>query len=249
MKTSNKLLIIAFAIILTGTVLVILKVKQFMVGEQIELSGTTTEKVYEVFDIKEINVAGAFEIKIIKSDISKLTLEADSSILSNVIVEQTGNSLAIKLKSMWGIHTKVKGTLQVKDFDIRNMELSAGAEIKSYDTLTTAQLTINVSAGAHADLPVSCDYLDCNASAGAGAKLSGQAKEFKTNASAGAHIKAGELIAEDAIADASAGGFILLNVSKNLDVSCSAGGSVKYFGNPAMKNIDINSGGNLSKAN
>jgi hypothetical protein len=249
MKTSNKFLIIALAIILTGTVLVILKVKQFVVGERIELSGTTIEKVHEISDFENLNVSGAMDLQIVKSDVNKLTLEADTSILRLVKISQSGNMLTIKMNSSFNKHVKVQGTLQAKDFNFRSLNISAGAEVATIDTITSPDIKISLSAGGHANLPLSCNSVDCSASAGAGANLSGKTKDLNTDASAGAQIIAEKLIAENARAEASAGGYILINVSNSLDVSCSAGGSVKYFGQPDMKNIDISSGGNLSKAN
>jgi hypothetical protein len=248
MKTSNLLLTVAFALILAGTVLVIIKVKHLMIGEPIELSGTTTEKVQDISTFKSLDVQGALDIQIVKSDINKLTLEADSSILKLVTVNQTGDKLIIKTKSIWKKNTAIKGTLQITGFDIKNMDVSAGARVSSDDTLAATNMVINLSAGAQVNLFIICDYLECNSSAGAGVDLSGHVKEFKTTASAGAQVRAEQLIAENAVTEASAGGHIQVNVTKSLDVSCSAGGSVKYSGQPELKNININSGGNLSKA-
>lgn len=248
MKTSNKLLLIAFAILLAGTVLVILKVKQFVVGESIEMSGTIANKDYEISDIEVLNIEGPVELEIIKSGNNKLTLDADSSVLKYITVTQTDKMLKIKLNTLYNKHIKVHGTLNINDFAFKSLEIGAGAQVSSVDTLVSDKLVIELNAGGRINIPVSCNQLECEANAGAGADLSGKTKEFKTSANAGAQINAGMLETEDTRAEANAGGFVLVKVSKSLDVHCSAGGTVKYIGQPDMKNIDINSGGNLSKA-
>jgi hypothetical protein len=248
MKTSNKLLLIALAIILTGTILFILKIKQLSNIGQVELSGKTAEKTQVISDFENLEVEGGIDVTIYKSDSNSLTFSADTSILKHISVEQLGNNLVIKMKISNLRHSKIEASLKAKNLNIKNFDLSAGADVSTLDTIRVPEMSLDLSAGAHAKLPVISNYIQCNTSAGAGADLSGKTRTFKAESSAGAQLIADNLVAEEASADASAGGYILLNAVNSLDVKCSAGGTVRYKGRPDMKNIDISSGGNLSKA-
>jgi hypothetical protein len=248
MKTSNKLLLIALAIILTGTILFILKIKQLSNIGQVELSGKIAEKTQIISDFENLQVEGGINVTIQKSDTNSLTFEADTTILNHISVDQIGNNLVIKMKISNLKYSKVEASLKTKNLDITKFDLSAGADVNTLDTIRVSEMSLDLSAGAHAKLPVICNSVQCNTSAGASADLSGKTKTFKAESSAGAQLIADKLVADEASADASAGGYILLNVVNSLDVKCSAGGTVRYTGRPDMRNIDISSGGNLSKA-
>jgi hypothetical protein len=247
MKTSNKLLIIALAFILAGTVFIIIKVKQFMNFDKVDLSGTTTDQVHNISDFNRLDIEGAVHLEFFKGTSNKLTLTADTALLKYIVINQTNDKLEIKLNSIRGKRYKVEGLLEVENINIEELNVNAGASFKTEDTLKISDLDLNVNAGGNAKLIILGDEVDCDVNAGGFVKLLGEVNEFSSSAVAGGNINASNLISKDVKAETVAGGFISVHASESLDASCSAGGQISYSGNPNKVSKSTNSGGGISK--
>ncbi|MBN2485431.1 MAG: DUF2807 domain-containing protein [Bacteroidales bacterium] len=247
MKTSNKMLLGALLILLSGTVIVIIRIRQYVVTDTLTLSGVTTEKTVNISVLDNLTISGALDIKVVTSNKNSLLLSGDSTLLGNVKVEDKNNGLAIKLNGLKNNNHNVTGTIYTTSLQPERIELSSGAFLSTSDTLKPDKLNLVLYSGSQANVFVKCKTLNCEAFAGARAELSGGASDFTTKAFAGANIDAVNLLTENTIAEASAGAHITVNVTGSLDANCSASGSVRYSGSPEMKNISVGSGGNLSK--
>ncbi|MBN1181742.1 MAG: DUF2807 domain-containing protein [Bacteroidales bacterium] len=247
MKTSNKLLLIAFGIILTGIIVILFSIKKYVVFENINVSGIKTEKIHAVSAFTNLEISGAIYVELQKSTKNELTLVGDTAILSRLTIDQVGDNLILKLKGSISEKHQINAVLRTDKMEINKIRVSAGSSLTSQDTIFSQNIDIDASAGARSNTPVVVKSVDCNASAGATIKLKGEAENLSAQASAGAHVDAQNLAASNVKVNASAGGFSLVWAVETLDVSCSAGGFVKYKGHPDMRNIDLNSGGNLSK--
>ena len=124
---------------------------------------------------------------------------------------------------------------------------SAGAHVDVDGTIHSNKLSIDFSSGASFKGSVTVTDLTAETSSGAHSTISGTASNIKTEASSGSHLDADDLQADIAEADASSGGHIELNVSKELSASASSGGHVHYKGNATIKDINTSSGGAVSK--
>lgn len=248
MKTSNKLLIIAFGLILAGTVFIILKVKQFMNFDRVELSGVNTEQIYDITDFNRLDVEGAVHLKLVQGNSNRLTLNVDTALLRHLEVNQPDDKLEIKLNSMRGKRYRVDGKLEVESINIEELNVNAGASFNMEDTLKVEDLEININAGGNAELGVLGRRVDCHVNAGGHVKLSGKTNKLNTSAVAGGNINARNLIAKDVSAETVAGGFISVYASESLDAKCSAGGQISYSGDPDKISKNTNSGGGISKA-
>ncbi len=85
-----------------------------------------------------------------------------------------------------------------------------------------------------------------NTSSGSSVTIDGTTTNAVYDSSSGARIDAKFLIASIADADVSSGGNISLHATKKLKADASSGGSIKYKGNPASKNIDSGMSGSIS---
>lgn len=256
MKTSNKILLIAYAIMLAFVVLILLKVKQyihtnldFSGHEKIELSGEVMDKTYDITSFTKLKVEGAISLDLSKGESNSLTIKADTAILKHVQVNQSDNKLTVKLINMHGKKHMATAVLQMPEMILENLDVNAGAIVESKDTLINDRINISANAGGQAKISINCQQLDCSANAGGIAVLSGKAEKVKANATAGAQIKADKLLATKADADAVAGAQIRLNVSSELNADCTAGGTVRYKGNPIIKSVNTTAGGRIVSDN
>lgn len=254
MKTSNKLLLAAFALILAGTIVIMIKVKSFVSetisvhnNEKIELSGEIEEKNIEINHFTRLKVEGAVSVELVKGNSNSLVVKADTAILKHVKIDQNENKLTIKLVNMKNKRIRANIKLTTSDMNIEKISANAGAKLNVTDTISAENIDIDVNAGGHGNFPVSCESIQCSANAGGFATLSGKADKFRGSANAGGHVKANSLYVKKADANAVAGGHIFISVSEELNADCTAGGVVKYSGNPTNKNVNTSAGGRVVK--
>jgi hypothetical protein len=254
MKTSNKLLLAAFALILAGTILILIKIKSFVSetisiinNEKVELSGVTEEKDYNIASFTRLKVEGAISLELSKGSSNSLTVKADTAIIKHVNIDQGDGKLSIKLVNVQNKRARAQVKLIVSDLNIEHIAANAGAKLNVIDTLSSENIDIEVNAGGHGNFPVSCIEVECSANAGGFATLKGNAEKFRGSATAGGHVKARELYVKKAKAKAIAGGHVIISVSEELDADCTAGGVVKYNGNPTNKNVNTSAGGRVVK--
>jgi hypothetical protein len=70
---------------------------------------------------------------------------------------------------------------------------------------------------------------------------------MQVSASTGSDIDASGLETKKCNASTSSGSDIRINVTEELDANASTGGDISYSGNPAQKNINESSGGDVHK--
>ena len=256
MKRSNKMLIIALALIVSGVFFMVYKVKTAVnsalsesgvVVDNPGISGVQAEKRYEIGAFERLVVNGSVVVKMIKSDTDKVVLRGDSMLLNFVEIEQRDQKLAVGLTKIKGRKIKVEVDIYTTNMQLTKISVNAGARLTSDETISSSDLDIDVNAGARIGLHVNCTSVACSSNAGAQASLTGSTTKFLGSANAGATIKAKNLKAKKVEASANAGAHVTVYASEVLEASCLAGGHVTYFGNPVKVDKSTLAGGRLQK--
>ena len=121
-----------------------------------------------------------------------------------------------------------------------------------YDTLLTMPRVDGLSAASGADLVatgLNGGAITLESSSGADLRVSGTCSSFSADASSGADLSAQNLRCESGSVDVSSGADARVHATGRLDVDASSGGGVVAYGNPAIGNIELSSGGSLRRAN
>jgi len=123
---------------------------------------------------------------------------------------------------------------------------SSGADVNVID-VTSESLTLNASSGADISATgVVLGLVKLAASSGADIEISGTADTVEANASSGSDIDADGLIAKTAQAQSSSGGGISVHATTRLKAQASSGGDIEVSGNPAERDVDASSGGDVN---
>ena len=123
---------------------------------------------------------------------------------------------------------------------------SSGADV-SLPGFTGERLELDASSGA--DIRVTDAKLGtvvASSSSGSDIELSGTAERIEAESSSGAGIDAEDLVAVDATAESSSGSGISVHATGSLRAEASSGGDVEVHGNPAERDFDTSSGGDVS---
>lgn len=145
----------------------------------------------------------------------------------------------------WKNNRELKAYVSFKNID--GLEINSGSFTTIDGELNATNLNVNVSSGAGFEGIVKATKLDVDQSSGSRANLKGKVTDLKVSASSGAGFSGYELTSDNCKADASSGGNIEVNVTKELDAQASSGGGIDYKGSVSVTNISKSSGGRVAK--
>jgi hypothetical protein len=199
-----------------------------------------------------IEVSAGIDLFVSMGNRESVKVVADDEIIDNVKTEVRGGTLHVYMKESnwlrsifnWGSPQSRKVYVTVNE--LKRLRASSGSDAQSENTLKGDRLEIEASSGSDVKLDVVYKEVTLNSSSGSDARLSGRTKFFTASASSGSDINARELQAQICKVSASSGSDASVSVTEELNANASSGADVVYFGNPAVKNIDESSGGDVS---
>lgn len=128
---------------------------------------------------------------------------------------------------------------------LSGVDASSGADI-DLPGLKADQIELSASSGGDISvIDAVLGTVTAGSSSGSNISLSGEAQAVEFDASSGADIDAEDLAAVTAVAKASSGADISLRASESLKAEASSGGDIEVHGNPATRDIDESSGGEV----
>lgn len=206
-------------------------------------NGKVVKEERSVAGFDEVSVSTGIEVLINQDSFEKVVVEADENIQKILKTEVAGSKLKIYLdESVWHAkQMKVYVTLK----QLKSLETSAGAEVKSGNKISAGELKINSSSGSGAKMEVACTHLSAGASSGSSLKIWGTTQSFTAHSSSGAGIHASELVAEKGSFSSSSGAHIDAQVTKEVRADASSGASINLAGNPSVRDTDSSSGGSV----
>lgn len=218
MKTSNRILLTSLAVIIVFMTAVAIIFKTKTKDLFIEGDGNiiTQEQTFEPFD--KLTIEGGLEVEYIIGESNSLAIEADSNLMQNIETNLIEGTLRIKNNTSIRKQISCKLTAPM----VKEITISAGAELTSKDTIQTGMLNFTVNAGSSFALTGNFDTLVSAINAGSKATLIGTCKAMEVSVNAGSKLYAFGLITDHLIVEANAGSSALVN-SKELEASASAG--------------------------
>lgn len=247
MKTSNKILFIAFGAIIIGIIALMIFVKVNIVQpELLEPSGNTTEETRQTAIFDRIEAHSGITIVVRQDSPREIKVVADEKFIQKIKTEVIdGSTLKIYMDD------RVKKSGQQKVFvtldEIKEIDISRGVDITSEDTLVTDALEVGVSTGSRADLRVQAQEFTSNVSTGAKLHVAGYAGKASTTVSTGSDLNAESLKGKEMHISVSTGSRAKVGIFDQLDISASTGGVVKYNKESNIRDIDVNNGGRIKR--
>ena len=248
MKTSNRLLLGALVLILIfiGTMITIVKIDYDKgTGNIIKGNGVVVSQVRETPLFREVEVTGPISLELTQGSTCLLKLETDENLIDLISTEVKNEKLKISLsKKINNLETtKVNLSAPV----LQSVALYSGAKLIARDTITSDDLSISVSSRSRADLLVHATNLRLNGSAGGKIILQGNSDNLKISSNSGGYIDASKLKTENCQVVSSSGATSKIWVTGECSIKVNSGARVKYTGSPVMQDLDISSGGSVSR--
>jgi hypothetical protein len=195
-----------------------------------------------------VSVSSGIDLYLTHKNVEEVAVEADADELDKIITTVEGGILKIyiKEKSWFNMNwNKESRKVYVSFKTLDKLEASAGSDVNSQSVLKLDKLDLDASSGSDIKLELEANELSVSSSSGSDILLKGKATMMQANASSGSDINASELQTKKCDATVSSGSDIRVYVTDQLDASASSGGDITYSGNPAKKDINESSGGDV----
>jgi hypothetical protein len=199
-----------------------------------------------------IDVGTGIELLLTEGNSEEVAVSAATAAFRDKIVTKVENGvLKIHYETKMGSVNKtreskyLKAYVSYKTFDW--LHATTGAEVKINGVLKSSSLNLEANTGALVDGEVDINSFKISQHTGSKITLTGKADKLEIDGSTGSKFKGEELSTNSCTVQVSTGAIISVNAEKELQVKASTGGSVKYKGNPAMKEIKRNTGGSVNK--
>ncbi|WP_158797820.1 head GIN domain-containing protein [Pedobacter sp. L105] len=186
----------------------------------------------------EISVSAGIELHILQAASESAKIVANADVIDEVVVEKSGNRINVGWKDNWGFgkhHNNRKAKVYITYKNLNAIAASSGSFLKTENAVKTNHLDLSVSSGANIDAKIACGELELEASSGGSVSLTGIARQMVLESSSGGTVNALKVSSENARTTASSGGNIEVHVSKALETTTSSGGTIRYSGNPSLK--------------
>ena len=243
MKTSNKLLLGLFVLILLTitVVMVVVKINFFKPGSSTyTVSGKQSEEQRNVAKFNQIEVENMIKVNYTQDNQQRVVIKADSNLIRLVVSEVKNGKLYLYTTEKLDLEEPIQ--VEVSTDSINGIKLTAGGIFGTTKKMKVTKLNGDGSAGALFDVDGDFTDLKIEMSAGCIANFKGKCKNLEISCTAGSIFNANDLVAEFGTISASAGSVMNVNVTGEISVDANAGSVIKCSGKARAKNINISSG-------
>ncbi|WP_158797821.1 head GIN domain-containing protein [Pedobacter sp. L105] len=215
----------------------------------LSLKAQVTKNV-AVNNFSEVSVSAGIELIIKQGTTESAKIVADQDLVNEVVVEKTGDRVKVGWRENFHRDNRTNNTtvkVYITYKRLHDIAASSGSSIKTENILKTDRLNAEVSSGASIDGQIACEDFDLRTSSGASADLNGAIKNLTLQASSGSSVDALGLTAQYGRVITSSGASIKVNVSKSLETNTSSGSSIRYKGDPMLKDNSDPKRSNVSR--
>ncbi|MCF8239987.1 MAG: DUF2807 domain-containing protein [Melioribacteraceae bacterium] len=186
-------------------------------GFGIKGNGDLKEETRSISEFTDLEVSGAFTVKVIVGESVSLKVRAEENLLKYIRTEVRGDRLEIY--SERNISPKHDMEIFLTVTSLENVEASGANNVK-IKNVETGDFTIDLSGACNLDVAGKCDYL-------------------KVGISGATNLDAKELIAKEVKISASGASNADVYASEKLDADVSGVGNIDFYGDPDDVRSDV----------
>ncbi len=182
-------------------------------------------------------------VNLVKSDHEAISIKTQEMSPENIVSVIKDNTLRLTIvREIFG-KGKVYVTVYYKN--LKALDVQNGAEVSTETLFKSDSLTVVLKSGGTLYLDADVNYLNSYVVEGSLLSAEGYAVTHDIVVATSATVSAFDLESEMVKVKASSGGKAKINVEKQLTAETASGGYIAYRGNPAIKNLNSNRGGEI----
>ncbi len=241
MKTANKILLIAFGVVVLAIFLIMLTIRVELKRDAVEGSGIIISESRDSSAFNGIEVRGSFSVYITQGDQHSIMVYADDNLLEHIRTDINRDILKISADKRFKGNEKPKIIIELSK--LRAIDGSAGARVYAEEAIHGMELALKLRSGAEGHLNLFYDKADIDVNTGAVVKLHGAVDGLIANSATGANLDARNLKAVNCYVSSKGGSQSNVFVTGQLTAQASSGGIIRYTGDPIQKTESISGGG------
>lgn len=177
--------------------------------------GSGEVKTFTVSNFKQLAIGGVFEVKLVKSNETKVLAKGREADLEKIKVTQNGDKVKVSIRK--GSHQNLKNIiLEISTPSLENLNVSGACKLTA-SGFSEAQMNLEVNGASKIELK------------------DGNADMFKLNVSGASKIMAYEFAVKNAQIELSGASKAYVQVANKLSVEASGASKVRYRGNPTLQ--------------
>jgi hypothetical protein len=213
---------------------------------KVEGNGVIQNREKSLSSFDELEVSGAFKIKIVPSNDFKALIEADENLQEYVQIEQSGSRLKIKMRNNVNFKSSKGIKITVYGNEIDRVELAGSSSLQSDGQLENDEhFHLTIAGSADADLDVKTPETKVSIGGSGKVKLEGKTRDLKVNIAGSGDFIGNELMSENTDISIAGSGSAKVYTSIDLKISIAGSGDVFYAGNPKNIKKSIAGSGNI----
>lgn len=244
MKTSNKLLLTVFILIIIAMIsgLFVLKHKTL---EHLKNKGEPYTVEHEIASFDRIEVTGNIALDFTLDTLNTLAVTTDTLLHEalKITIEEGVLSIVVKYNYSYDrVICKLSGNM------FNQLTTSSGARFLSDDYLHAEELKLNSSSGSRIKLSGHFEQVHANVTSGARLELAGEGKSIQATVTSGSFGTFDDFPVSEAEINAKSGALIQIH-AEELSGNVSSGAVLQYNQSAVLKNMHSASGGVLKSYN
>ncbi|MGB3777843.1 MAG: head GIN domain-containing protein [Tunicatimonas sp.] len=216
-------------------------------AQNISGNGNVVEENRPVESFSSIDVGGVLNVYLTQGDTESVTVEADENLLDLIITENRGNTLVVKLKKGIDIKKAKDKNVYITLRSIDELEVGGVVNVKSTNALTADAFDLDIGGVGNTDLELRCDRLNAKADMVGNLTLSGEVREANIRNGGVGSLKAFDLKVDRLTIKNSGVGSAEVQAQEEISINSSGVGSVRYKGDPVVKELSTSGVGKVKK--
>lgn len=243
MKTTNKILLTAFVLILLASLAMMGYIRSQVSPEMfhsVEGSGQVLEQERLLENFNGLHLRGNMNVYLYPGTDAFLRIEADDNLHDLITSDHRDGILSLTLEQQVSRHAKLD--IHIGFHQIDEIHVSAGGKVFTKAPIYATFLSHVVQTGAQSTLHLYVDELDLKVQAGATANLEGEAESMILISQAGAMVYASDLRVSVCEIMARAGSVNMLYVTESISGRARQGAILQLKGNPDQRGFSSQQG-------
>jgi hypothetical protein len=196
-----------------------------------------------VSDYDKIDVAGSFEVILVKGKEGAISIKADENLMEYIEIEVKNGNLKIQPEKGYQLRSTKTIIITVPYEMIETFSLAGSGNVSSADVLNATDLNLNLAGSGEIDLPVSTKNLTSHIAGSGNIKLSGNSDVFRCEIAGSGNLEGDDLKATASHINIAGSGNVKIHAVSEIHANIVGSGDVIYTGNPAIeKSKSIGSG-------
>lgn len=241
MKTANKILLIAFGVVVLAIFAITLTIRVELKRDSIEGSGHIISESRDFGTFNSVEVSGNFSVYLTQGDHHSITVYADDNLMEHIRTDINRNNLRISADKRFKGNERPRIIIEFQELE--GIKASAGAMVNAEEAIHGREFSLELRSGAEGHLTLMYDKANIEIQTGAIAKLYGTVDMLVANSSTGSNLDAKELESRNCYVSSKGGSQSIVFVTGQLTAQASSGGIVRYTGEPIQTAYSTSGGG------